>query len=215
MSYGVPRRDRVQPRVAPRRLRTAPTAPPSRAPITATTSATIKRRQRRLRLPCLGQAQRHSAISRGSTHSSASWVDEPTTIGEAFVPGNRVSANVIKTGGGVMQNHLLGDRLVTTFGRRKDSNFNRNAAQTTLLPDGITPNFNADDVWPTNWFQREGKTKTTGAVLAPLPRVELGFDRHAREGSGVHARRERTSCGRLISTTTPPTASSPRRSRRT
>ncbi len=110
------------------------------------------------------------------------WVDEPTTIGEAFVPGNRVSANVIKTGGGVMQNHLLGDRLVTTFGRRKDSNFNRNAAQTTLLPDGITPNFNADDVWPSNWFQREGKTKTTGAVARPF-RGWSFFDRHAREGS--------------------------------
>ena len=112
------------------------------------------------------------------------WVDEPTTIGEAFVPGNRVSANVIKTGGGVMQNHLLGDRLVTTFGRRKDSNFNRNAAQTTLLPDGITPNYNADDVWPTNWFQREGKTKTTGAVARPF-RGWSWIDRHAREGSAA------------------------------
>jgi hypothetical protein len=112
------------------------------------------------------------------------WVDEPTTIGEAFVPGNRVSANIIKTAGAVMQNHLLGDRLVTTFGRRKDSNFNRNAAQTTLLPDGITPNYNADDVWPNNWFRRDGRTKTTGAVARPF-RGWSFLDRHAREGTGL------------------------------
>jgi hypothetical protein len=112
------------------------------------------------------------------------WVDEPTTIGEAFVPGNRVSANIIKTYGGVMQNHFWNDRLVTTFGRRKDSNFNRNAAQTTLLPDGITPNYNADDTWPNNWFQREGRTKTKGAVIRPFRRWSF-LDRHVQNGSGL------------------------------
>jgi len=112
------------------------------------------------------------------------WVDEPTAIGEAFVPGNRVSANVIKTAGGVMQNHLFGDRLVTTFGLRRDTNFNRNAAQTTLLPDGITPNYNADDVWPNNWFERSGRTKTTGAVLRPF-RGWSFLDARAQTGSGI------------------------------
>ncbi len=111
------------------------------------------------------------------------WVDEPSVIGEAFVPGNRVSSNVIKTGGGVIQNHLFGDRLVTTFGRRKDWNFNRNAAQTTLLPDGITPNYDADDVWPNNWFRRSGKTQTTGAVLRPF-RGWSFLDRRAQTGDG-------------------------------
>ncbi len=112
------------------------------------------------------------------------WVDESTTIGEAFVPGNRVSANTIKTYGGVIQSHLFNDRLVTTFGRRQDSNFNRNAAQTTLLPDGITPNYDADDVWPNNWFRRDGRTETTGAVVRPF-RGWSWIDRQAREGAGV------------------------------
>ena len=112
------------------------------------------------------------------------WVDEPAVIGEAFVAGNRVSANVIKTYGGVMQNHLWGDRLVTTFGLRKDTNFNRNAAGTTLMPDGITPNFNSDDTWPNNWFRRDGRTKTTGAVLRPFRRWEF-IERHVQGGAGV------------------------------
>ncbi|HEX8028681.1 MAG TPA: hypothetical protein VF491_09475, partial [Vicinamibacterales bacterium] len=112
------------------------------------------------------------------------WVDEPATIGEAFVPGNRVSANVIKTYGGVMQNHLFNDRLVTTFGRRKDSNFNRNAASTPLLPDGISPNTSADDTWPNNWFRRDGQTETKGAVLRPFRRWDF-IDRQAQNGSGI------------------------------
>ena len=112
------------------------------------------------------------------------WVDEPAVIGEAFVPGNRVSANVIKTGGVVMQNRLFGDRLVTTFGRRKDSNFNRNAAQTTLMPDGISPNYNADDVWPNNWFRRDGRTKTTGAVVRPF-RGWAALDRRVQSSTGL------------------------------
>jgi outer membrane receptor protein involved in Fe transport len=111
------------------------------------------------------------------------WVDEPTTIGEAFVPGNRVSANIIKTAGGVLQSHLLGGRIVTTLGRRKDSNFNRNAAPTTLLPDGITPNYDADDVWPNNWFRRDGRTKTTGVVVRPF-RGWAAIERPAAGGAG-------------------------------
>jgi hypothetical protein len=110
------------------------------------------------------------------------WVSEPATIGEAFSPGVQRFANVIKTYGGVTQNHLFNGRLVTTFGFRKDSNFNRNAATTQLLPDGISPDYSSDDVWPNDWFRRDGKTKTKGAVLKPF-RGWSTLDRRAEQGA--------------------------------
>jgi len=112
------------------------------------------------------------------------WVDEPAVIGEAFNPGTRVSANVIKTVGGVAQNHFFNDRIVTTFGLRRDSNFNRNAANTTLAADGVTPVYTSDDTWPNNWFRRDGRTKTTGFVVRPFHRWS-SLDRAAVSGGTV------------------------------
>jgi outer membrane receptor protein involved in Fe transport len=111
------------------------------------------------------------------------WVDEPAVIGEAFGGGNRVSANVIKTVGGVTQNHFLDDRVVTTFGLRKDSNFNRNAAATAVAADGYSPDYVSDDTWPNNWFRRDGRTKTTGVVARPFQKWRA-LDRVA-EGGGA------------------------------
>jgi hypothetical protein len=112
------------------------------------------------------------------------WVDEPARIGEAFGQGNDVSANVIKTVGGVLQSHLLDDRLVTTFGLRRDSNFNRNAAQTLVNADGVTPNYSSDDTWPNNWFRRDGRTKTSEVVFRPFRKWNF-LDRRAEDGAGL------------------------------
>lgn len=112
------------------------------------------------------------------------WVSEPVTIGEAYAPGVQHFANIIKTYGAVTQNHLLGGRLVSTFGLRKDANFNRNFAPTALLPDGISPDYASDDTSPNNWFRREGTTKTYGYVVKPF-RGWGWLDRHAANGSGA------------------------------
>ncbi len=111
------------------------------------------------------------------------WVDEAAVIGEAAGNGVRVSANTIKTVGGVLQSHLLDDRVVTTFGLRKDSNFNRNAAPLALLPDGITPDYSSDDTWPNDWFRRDGRTKTAEVVARPFRKWSF-LDRRADSGSG-------------------------------
>jgi hypothetical protein len=111
------------------------------------------------------------------------WVNEPSTIGEAFAPGTSHSENIIKTFGAVTQNFFLEGRLVTTFGLRKDSNFNRNFASTTLLADGISPDYSSDDTSPNDWFRRDGRTKTAGAVVKPF----LGWraiDSRADSGTG-------------------------------
>ncbi len=112
------------------------------------------------------------------------WVNEPATIGEAYVPSTARQENIIRTYGGVMQNHLFDDRIVTTLGMREDSNFNRNFASTTINPDGITPNYASDDTSPNNWFRRDGKTKTYGAVVKPLRNWSF-IDRQAENGTGL------------------------------
>ena len=112
------------------------------------------------------------------------WVVEPATIGEAFVPGVYRRANVIKSRGIVLQNHLLDRRLVTTFGWRKDSNFNRNAARTGLMPDRINPDYSTDDVWIDDWFRRDGRTKTLGAVVKPFRGWDW-IDQRAGGGTGL------------------------------
>jgi hypothetical protein len=114
------------------------------------------------------------------------WVNEPATIDEAYynAANPQRSGNVIKTRGGVLQNHLLEGRIVTTFGLRKDSNFNRNAASTLLAADGYSPDYASDDLWPNNWFRRDGTTKTKGIVVKPL-RGWSFLDRRANESSGL------------------------------
>ena len=99
----------------------------------------------------------------------AKWIDEPATIGEVYYnAGTPQRRNVIKTKGAVTQNHFLDDRIVTTFGRRKDTNLNRDSSDTGLMPDGVTPNTAANRNWPNNWKRRDGDTKTTGVAVRPF-----------------------------------------------
>jgi hypothetical protein len=115
------------------------------------------------------------------------WVVEPTTIGEAFMPGVYRRANVIKSRGLVLQNHLLNSRLVTTFGWRNDANFNRNAASTGVRPDRINPDYSSDDVWNDDWFRRNGATKTLGAVVKPFRGWDW-IEQRAGGGAGLTRR---------------------------
>jgi hypothetical protein len=95
------------------------------------------------------------------------WVNENATIGEAYQGGNFWVRNLIKTQGAVVQSHFLNDRIVTTFGVRKDQNYNRNSTRASVAPDGIGLS-RTDRTWAENWIRREGRTKTGGVVAKPL-----------------------------------------------
>jgi hypothetical protein len=113
--------------------------------------------------------------------SKGAWVAEPATIGEAYSPGRTRTRNIIKTEGAVTQNHFFKDRLVTTFGIRKDSNFNRDAAGTAVGSDGIQIDLAPTRTWPNDWLRRDGRTKTAGFVVKPL-RNWKWLDRASRRG---------------------------------
>lgn len=95
------------------------------------------------------------------------WVNENATIGEAYQGGNFMTRNLIKTEGALLQSHFLQDRIVTTFGLRRDENFNRNSTRASVAPDGIGLDL-TNRTWD-NWNNhRSGRTKTSGVVVKPL-----------------------------------------------
>src|SRR6185436_15649822 len=68
---------------------------------------------------------------------------EPATLGMAAASdsgtgGTSNILKILKTKGGVIQSHLLQDRIVTTFGLRTDKNYVRRGVAARLLPDGQT-----------------------------------------------------------------------------
>ncbi|HVS53754.1 MAG TPA: TonB-dependent receptor plug domain-containing protein [Opitutaceae bacterium] len=82
---------------------------------------------------------------------------------------------VLKTLGGVIQNHLLGDRLVTTLGIRHDAvytKFGNAGAPVTnayLLPDGITFDSSIIDTWAAgDYYHTGGQTTNVQFVARPF-----------------------------------------------
>ncbi|MBL9218913.1 MAG: TonB-dependent receptor plug domain-containing protein [Opitutaceae bacterium] len=83
---------------------------------------------------------------------------------------------ILKTRGAALQSFLLKDRLVTTFGYRLDETWDRNAIteQYTYGPDGYKMiESTLDELATAAAVQREGTTKTAGAVLKVTPWLSL------------------------------------------
>jgi hypothetical protein len=92
--------------------------------------------------------------------------------------GAQNSLKIQKTQGVVWQSHLIKDRLVTTFGLRKDRIYTKAGVNARLLPDGKTHDFAWDQQWATGDYKyNEGETKTMGAVL----RLTRWLAAHANE----------------------------------
>ncbi|PTY06195.1 hypothetical protein DB347_12155 [Opitutaceae bacterium EW11] len=108
---------------------------------------------------------------------------EQATLGEAYfdAANPQRSENVLKSRGLVMQNHLLDERIITTFGWRKDASSNRYAHNTEVSADGITMNPASDDTWPNDWFTNRGTTTTQQYVVNPLHGIPV-LDRTAKAG---------------------------------
>ncbi len=80
--------------------------------------------------------------------------------------GAQNSLKIQKTGGLVLQSHLFNERLVTTFGLRRDRVYGKAGVSARLLPDAKTHDVEWDQQWATGDYKyNEGRTRTTGAVL--------------------------------------------------
>ena len=98
------------------------------------------------------------------------WFDSTSTWDKA----------ILRTGGVVLQSHLLSDRIVSTFGFRQDSRDQRQRGTPLFraLPDNTVvldydSTFNLN---PADWVHAEGKTKTAGVVVKPLRWLNLHYN---------------------------------------
>ena len=97
-------------------------------------------------------------------------VTETGTLGPAVTNGGAGSNNrqILKTHGAILQSYFLTDRIVTTFGVRKDRNYNRIGAPLVFLPDGVNADLARFNDWAAgDWALGEGPTRTAGIVARP------------------------------------------------
>lgn len=116
------------------------------------------------------------------------FVYTPTTIGWTPSPdgagGNASGQTVVKTLGGVLQSTFLKGKLVTTFGLRQDTVFDRNAPFATLTPDLRAFDFAESNQWNDGWRKAEGKTKTASVVVRPFKDMKF-LDARLSGGGGI------------------------------
>ena len=104
---------------------------------------------------------------------------EPATLGEVGVTdgtgGGSNSKSIHKTLGAVWQSHLLDDRIVITFGIRRDQTFAKSGyIPQNLQPDGITFDYSTIDRWADGgWRHNDGHTLTRSMVVRPFRHLEI------------------------------------------
>jgi outer membrane receptor protein involved in Fe transport len=104
------------------------------------------------------------------------WVNEGATIGEAGITPSNRTRREIRTMSATTQNFFFDDRIVTTFGLRKDKNRSRDSNGATVDPATGFLNYDALRVWGT-WLEKSGNTKTSGVVVKPLRWFNVHFNK--------------------------------------
>jgi outer membrane receptor protein involved in Fe transport len=106
--------------------------------------------------------------------TAGKWVKSNVTMGELLTGGSLVKRK-IRTEGVTWQSFYLNDRIVPTFGLRKDRNYSESSLGSTNFPDG---SFNPVNLY--NFGQRkawnQGQTKTAGVVVKPFRWLFLSYN---------------------------------------
>jgi hypothetical protein len=99
------------------------------------------------------------------------FVTEQVTIGGAGtdkVGGNQNTWTELKSSGGVLQSHFFRDRLVTTFGLRRDARYSRTGRSPVFLT-GTDFDYDEYNGWADgDWATGKGNTTTAQIVLRPV-----------------------------------------------
>ena len=116
------------------------------------------------------------------------------TLGQAAADksgGTFNSKVVLKTVGGVVQNHLLDDRLVTTVGARYDQVYTRfgalgNPTNAFLNADGVTFNESIINGWSDTLYKNGGRTANVQFVARPFAGARFVENLDRAGGAGAH-----------------------------
>ncbi len=103
------------------------------------------------------------------------WVNEPSTIAEAGVTPSSRTRREIRTLAAAAQSFFFDNRLVTTFGWRKDKNRSRDSSGAVVNPTTGFLDYSPLKNWG-QWFEKSGTTRTAGAVIKPFPWVNAYYN---------------------------------------
>ena len=106
------------------------------------------------------------------------WINEPVDFSEYYY-ANRPNRRLLSTYGGTWQAFLWKDRIIPTFGIRKDYNRTRDA-NSAINPTAATDGFyvlpDPKTYGAYDWVKNRGKTTTSGVVVKPLNWVHLLYN---------------------------------------
>jgi len=106
-------------------------------------------------------------------NAGGAWATESALLGPAYNASSS-SWSEYKSRGVTLQSRLLNDRVVTTFGLRRDARYTRSGATPTLNPDGYTINEATLLRWASgDWNSGQGPTRTAGIVVKPLSWISI------------------------------------------
>lgn len=103
------------------------------------------------------------------------WVREPADIGEAGITPTTRTRREIRTIGFASQNFFIKDRVVTTFGWRRDRNRSRDSAGAVIDPTTGFIDYSPLRTWG-QWLEKAGTTKTAGVVVKPTKLFYLHYN---------------------------------------
>ena len=95
------------------------------------------------------------------------WVAEPATLATGGITPSNRTRREIRTESLATQNFFFDNRIVSTFGWRKDKNRSRDSNGATIDATTGLINYDALKVW-VPWVEKAGTTKTAGVVVKPL-----------------------------------------------
>jgi TonB-dependent Receptor Plug Domain len=120
----------------------------------------------------------YSTVLRYYNGVTQQWVNEPVDYAEYYY-ANRPNRRLLSTYGGTWQGFFLNDRIVPTFGVRKDYNRTRDA-NSAINPTTATDGFYTvqdPPVYASNdWVKNRGKTTSSGVVVKPLSWLHLLYN---------------------------------------
>lgn len=94
------------------------------------------------------------------------WESEPALFGEAAYISNRTQRE-IRSRGFVLQSFWFNERIITTYGARRDKNRSRDSGGALINPATGLYEYDNLNIWG-NWTEQEGPTETRGVVLKPF-----------------------------------------------
>ena len=118
---------------------------------------------------------------------TAQWINEPVDYAQYYF-ANRPNRRLLSTYGGTWQGSFFNDRIIPTFGVRKDYNRTKDANSATS-PTTATDGFYVGptpELWNAyDWVQNRGKTTTEGGVVKALPWLHLLYSRSTSFSPGA------------------------------